>query len=67
MAYIVAVFVTGTDFGPGGGFIFNPTHNVQAQIPVENLLAMHETLAECRDYPWHRRRARKRNGGRGGA
>ena len=37
-------------FGPGGGFIFNPTHNVQAQIPVENLAAMYETLAECREY-----------------
>lgn len=37
-------------FGRGGGFIFNPTHNVQAQIPVENLAAMYETLAECREY-----------------
>jgi hypothetical protein len=33
-------------FGPGGGFIFNPTHNVQAQTPPENLAAMYETLRE---------------------
>ena len=34
-------------FGPGGGFIFNPTHNVQAQTPPENLAALYETLREC--------------------
>ncbi len=33
-------------FGPGGGFVFNPIHNVQSQVPVENLLAMFETLQE---------------------
>jgi hypothetical protein len=33
-------------FGPGGGFIFNPTHNVQAQTPPENLAALYETLRE---------------------
>lgn len=31
-------------FAPGGGFVFNPIHNVQAQVPVENLLAMYETV-----------------------
>lgn len=31
-------------FGQGGGFIFNPSHNVQALVPVENLLAMYETV-----------------------
>ena len=34
-------------FGKGGGYIFNPIHNVQAQVPIENLLAMYETV---RDY-----------------
>jgi hypothetical protein len=34
-------------FGKGGGFVFNPIHNVQASIPIENLLAMYETV---RDY-----------------
>jgi hypothetical protein len=31
-------------FGPGGGFVFNSIHNVQAQVPIENILAMHETV-----------------------
>jgi hypothetical protein len=35
-------------FGAGGGFVFNPIHNVQACTPVENLLALYEAVAECR-------------------
>lgn len=35
-------------FGQGGGFVFNTVHNVQAQIPVENVLAMYQTLREER-------------------
>jgi len=31
-------------FGNGGGFVFNPIHNVQAKVPIENLLAMYETV-----------------------
>jgi uroporphyrinogen-III decarboxylase len=27
-------------FAPGGGFIFNAIHNVQALTPVENVVAM---------------------------
>ena len=38
-------------FGAGGGFIFNPIHNVQAGVPVENLLALYEAVNEFRDYP----------------
>lgn len=38
-------------FGPGGGFIFNAIHNIQANTPVENLLALFETFNESRDYP----------------
>ncbi len=38
-------------FGPGGGFIFNPIHNVQARTPVENVLAMFETLRDAGKYP----------------
>jgi hypothetical protein len=34
-------------FAPGGGFVFNSIHNVQAGIPVENLLALYEAV---RDY-----------------
>jgi len=33
-------------FAPGGGFVFSSIHNVQAMTPVENLLAMFETVAE---------------------
>ncbi|MCC6443645.1 MAG: methyltransferase [Armatimonadetes bacterium] len=38
-------------FGKGGGYIFNPIHNVQARTPVENLLTVYETLKECGRYP----------------
>jgi hypothetical protein len=38
-------------FGRGGGFVFNPIHNVQAGIPVENLLALYQAVAEYRKYP----------------
>lgn len=38
-------------FGAGGGFVFNPIHNVQAGIPVENLLALYAAFAEFRDHP----------------
>ena len=27
---------------PGGGFFLGPTHNFQADIPTENILAMYE-------------------------
>ncbi len=38
-------------FGQGGGFIFNPIHNVQAGVPVENLLALFQAVNEDRAYP----------------
>lgn len=31
-------------FGKGGGFVFNTIHNIQAQTPVENLIAMYEEV-----------------------
>ncbi len=37
-------------FGPGGGFVFNAIHNIQAKTPVENLVALFETFAKYRDY-----------------
>ena len=33
-------------FAPGGGFVFNTIHNVQSDVPVENLIAMYETVRE---------------------
>ena len=38
-------------FGEGGGYVFNTIHNVQARIPVENVLALYETVRDCRAYP----------------
>jgi hypothetical protein len=38
-------------FGPGGGYVFNTIHNVQPLTPIENLLAMYETVRECGRYP----------------
>ncbi len=38
-------------FGQGGGFVFNPIHNVQAGVPVENLVALYEAVAEYGAYP----------------
>ena len=32
------------DLAPGGGFIFCQVHNIQADTPVENILAMYEEL-----------------------
>ncbi len=34
------------DLVPGGGFVFCPVHNIQADVPVENILAMYETIKE---------------------
>ncbi len=34
------------DLAPGGGFVFNPVHNVQGDVPPENYMAMWETLCE---------------------
>ena len=38
-------------FGGGGGFVFNAVHNIQALVPVENVLAMYETAREHGRYP----------------
>lgn len=35
-------------FGPGGGFIFNTIHNVQARVPKENLVALYEAVRNYR-------------------
>jgi uroporphyrinogen decarboxylase len=35
---------------PGGGFVFNTVHNIQAEVPPENILAMWETLQEFGKY-----------------
>jgi hypothetical protein len=37
-------------FGKGGGYIFNTIHNVQAGVPIENVLALYETVRNCGRY-----------------
>ena len=44
-------------FGPGGGFVFNAVHNIQALVPAENVLAMYEAAREFGRYPLSARRA----------
>lgn len=34
------------DLAPGGGYIFNTVHNIQADVPPENIMAMWEALQE---------------------
>ncbi len=33
-------------FGRGGGFVFNAVHNIQANVPVANIVAMFEAVGE---------------------
>ncbi len=35
-------------FSPGGGFVFNAVHNIQSNVPVENVLAMFRALNDIR-------------------
>jgi uroporphyrinogen decarboxylase len=35
-------------FAPGGGFVFNSIHNIQADIPPENIVAMFDTARDFR-------------------
>ena len=36
---------------PGGGFVFNPIHNVQQGTPPENVVAAYDTAREAGRYP----------------
>lgn len=38
------------DFAPGGGFVFAAVHNIQSDVPPENLMTMWETLQEYGKY-----------------
>ena len=35
---------------PGGGCVFNNVHNIQGEVPPENILAMYDTAYECGFY-----------------
>jgi uroporphyrinogen decarboxylase len=41
-----AVFRLLDDMAPGGGFFIGPTHNLQADIPTENIVAMYDAARE---------------------
>ena len=38
-------------FGEGGGFVFNNVHNIQATVPIENVVAMFDALRDNGKYP----------------
>ncbi|HEY3284218.1 MAG TPA: uroporphyrinogen decarboxylase family protein [Armatimonadota bacterium] len=38
-------------FGPGGGFVFNTIHNVQARTPQGNLVALYQAVKDHGSYP----------------
>lgn len=35
---------------PGGGYVFNTVHNIQADVPPQNIVAMYEALTEVGRY-----------------
>jgi uroporphyrinogen decarboxylase len=39
------------DLAVGGGFIFGSVHNIQANVPPENIVAMFDAARECGRYP----------------
>lgn len=39
------------DFAPGGGFVFGSVHNIQANVPPQNIVAMFDTALEYGVYP----------------
>jgi len=38
------------DLAPGGGFVFTHVHNIQANVPPENIVAMYEAVSEYDSY-----------------
>jgi len=38
-------------FAPGGGYVFNPIHNVQQGTPPENILAAFDCAERTGVYP----------------
>jgi uroporphyrinogen decarboxylase len=37
-------------FGPNGGYVFNQVHNIQANVPPENIRAMFDAAYEFGGY-----------------
>jgi uroporphyrinogen decarboxylase len=38
-------------FAPGGGFVFNPIHNIQQGTPPENIAVAYDTARVSGTYP----------------
>lgn len=38
------------DLAPGGGFVFSQVHNIQADVPPQNIMAMYEAVEEFGAY-----------------
>ena len=39
------------DLGPGGGYVVCPVHNIQPEVPPENVVAMYDAAYELGRYP----------------
>ena len=37
-------------FKPGGGYVFSQVHNIQPEVPIENIIAMYDTFFEYANY-----------------
>jgi uroporphyrinogen decarboxylase len=44
-------------FAPGGGYILNPIHNIQPNVPLENIFALFEAAQAHGNYPIRRESA----------
>jgi len=47
-------------FGKNGGFVFNTVHNIQATVPVDNLITMFKTVLEKGSYDYLEKRSLKK-------
>ena len=41
------------DLAPGGGFVFCPVHNIQSEVPPENIVAVYDEVSRWDRYPIH--------------
>jgi uroporphyrinogen decarboxylase len=46
MADAIPSSSSGRPFKPGGGYVFNNVHNIQAGVPPENVVAMYDAALE---------------------
>mgnify|MGYP003976159701 CR=1 FL=1 len=39
------------DLAPSGGYVIGPVHNIQSDIPPQNIIALYESARKYGDYP----------------